>query len=150
MMRDGPRRCSVSAAALTALLLSLNLAGCGGSSHPATSTTKATGGPATRAAVHATLTGQNHDPVARKNWSYNVSVADSQGRPLSGTVETDFAFQGTVVGHETPRIHHLKHGGLHDTLQFPAMAVGYPIELQVVVRTPAGSVTLDWPVTVKK
>ena len=30
------------------------------------------------------------------------------------------------------------------------MAVGYPIELQVVVHTKLGSVTLDWPVTVRK
>ena len=71
-------------------------------------------------------------------------------RPLSGTIDTEFAFQGAVVGKDTPRTHKFKHGGFEENLKFPAMAIGYPIELQVLVHTAAGSVTLDWPVTVLK
>lgn len=100
--------------------------------------------------VHAALSATTHHPVATKNWTYTVTATDAQGHPLSGTVETEFAFQGAVVGKETPPIHRLKAGRLKDTIQFPKMAVGAPIELQVVVRTSRGSVTLDWPVNVVK
>jgi hypothetical protein len=138
------------------------LAACGGSGHPAstaksTATTTAThsspapgGASVTTGPVRATLLGQSHDPVVNKNWSYTVHVADAHGRPLSGTLETEFAFQGAVVGKDTPPTHTFKHGGFEENLKFPPTALGYPIELQVVVHTAAGSVTLDWPVTVKK
>jgi hypothetical protein len=144
-------------------LLALLVSACGGSSHVATTRSKSTTTSTTSASsagpggssvstgpVRATLTGQNHRPVEKRNWTYRVRATDPQGHPLSGTVETEFAFGGTVVGKETPPVHKLKDGRLADTLQFPPMAVGYPIELQVVVRTPAGSVTLDWPVKVQR
>ncbi len=146
---------------MAAGLLAVSLAACGGSSHSATTTGKSTttaasagsgsgGSSVATGPVHATLIGQNHRPVAKKNWTYRVTATDAQGHPLSGTTETEFAFQGTVVGKETPPIHKLKSGHLTDTLQFPPMAVGYPLELRVIVRTAKGSVTLNWPVSVQK
>lgn len=100
--------------------------------------------------LHVTLAGENHHPTANKKWFYTVTATDAKGKPLSGRVDTEFAFQGTVVGHETPPVHALKHGRLHDGVTFPARAVGEPISIQVVVHTSIGSVTLDWPVKVKK
>jgi hypothetical protein len=100
--------------------------------------------------LHATLVGQNHDPTANKKWAYTVTALDAKGRPLSGKVDTAFAFQGTVVGHETPPVHSLKDGHLHDVITFPPRAVGEPISVQVVIHTSIGSMTLDWPVKVKK
>ena len=100
--------------------------------------------------VHATFSAPTHRPVATKNWTYTVTATDAQGHPLSGTTLTEFAFQGMVVGRETPPIHTLTDGHLKDTIQFPKMAIGQPIELQVVVRTSKGSVTLHWPVSVQK
>lgn len=88
--------------------------------------------------------------MAKKNWTYTVHIADVHGRPLSGTLETQFTFQGAVVGKDTPPTHTFSHGHFREKLKFPASAVGYPIDLQVVVHTGAGSVTLDWPVTVLK
>jgi hypothetical protein len=141
---------------------SLALTACGGSSHrpgrssankfPASSrTVGSSGGDAvTTGPVRARLTGQSHKPTVRQNWTYTVTATDAQGRPLSGTVETNFAFQGAVVGRETPPTHPLKNGHLKDVLNFPAESVGYPIELQVVVHTHLGSVTLNWPVTVSQ
>jgi hypothetical protein len=38
---------------------------------------------------------------------------------------------------------------LHDTLKFPAAAAGMPLTFQAVVHTRLGSITLDWPVTVR-
>jgi hypothetical protein len=88
--------------------------------------------------------------VAKRNWTYTVHVADVHGRPLSGTLETEFTFQGAVVGKDTPPTHRFQHGGFQEKLKYPAAAVGFPVDLQVVVHTKLGSVTLDWPVTVRK
>jgi hypothetical protein len=38
---------------------------------------------------------------------------------------------------------------LHETLKFPTAAVGVPLELQAIVHTTLGSLTLDWPITVQ-
>jgi hypothetical protein len=117
------------------------------SANPATATTAvAASGP-----VRATLHGADHTPVAGKNWTYAVRVTDPGGRPLAGTVETEFVVSGLgVVGKETPAIHQLKNGTLSDTLQFPANAVGHPITLVTVVHTSAGAVALGWSVNVSK
>lgn len=101
--------------------------------------------------IHATLVGENHRPIANKLWPYTVTATDANGRPLTGTVDVEFTFSGTVVGHASPPTDPLKDGRWHDSLTFPSRAIGEPIDLQVVVHTQIGSVTLDWPVkTVKK
>jgi hypothetical protein len=82
-----------------------------------------------------------------KHWVYTVHVTDASGKPLSGTVDTEFAFAGTVVGHEVPPTHRLKDGVLHDKITFPSSSVGHPITLVTVIHTAAGSVALGWPVT---
>jgi hypothetical protein len=115
--------------------------------NPATATTPvAASGP-----VHATLSGVNHTPVAGKNWTYTLHVTDASGKPLTGTVDTDFVVAGLgVVGKETPPVHKLKNGTLSDTLQFPADAVGHPITLVTVIHTSAGAAAVGWPVNVSK
>jgi hypothetical protein len=101
--------------------------------------------------VHATLHGASHNPAAGRLWSYSVKATDASGKPLSGTVETEFVVPSIgVVGKETPAVHSLKAGLLHDRLTFPAAALGHPIVLVTVVHTSAGSVALGWPVSVKK
>ena len=150
---------SVLAAVLTGGLLSLGLGGCGGSSsptkrptHASTTSSQAVSGHSSvnTGPVQATLLGHDHHPVANKNWSYVVHVADAHGRPLSGTLETEFAFQGAVVGKDTPPTHRFRQGGFEEDLKFPPASIGYKIELQIVVHTKLGSVTLDWPVMVHK
>jgi hypothetical protein len=74
-------------------------------------------------------------------------VTNASGHPLAGTVKTEFAFAGQVVGHETPPTHPLSNGRLHDTVEFPAASAGEPLALQTVVHTSLGSITLTWPVT---
>ena len=145
-----------------AVALVMGVAACGGSSRsanrgtPSTTSTSsaAAASPSTRSSTsaakfHAVLTGQDHSPVATKRWHYTVRVTSADGRPMSGTVETEFAFGGQVVGRESPPSHRLKHGMLSDVVEFPSKAIGAPIELQVVVHTSAGTQTLDWPVSVK-
>jgi hypothetical protein len=105
---------------------------------------------ATSGGLHASFHGQNHDPVANQNWNYSVLATDASGNALSGTVDTEFTFNGQVVGTETPESHPLKNGRMDDSLTFPARAIGFPLAVQVVVHTSAGSVTLDWPVRVRR
>lgn len=152
---------------IAVVVAGLTAAGCGGSNskHGTTSTHAkastshkspgATAGTATSPTitsgpVHASVHGANHAPVVGTHWAYTVHVTDASGKPLSGTVTTDFAFAGTVVGHETPPIHRLKDGVLHDTITFPSSAVGHPITLVAVIHTTAGSVAVGWPVTATK
>ena len=101
-------------------------------------------------AVRATLKGQDHSPLATKKWIYTLTVTDAQGHPLAAMIDTEFAFQGAVVGHDTPPTHFLKNGRYKEALKFPAMSVGVPLQLQIVVHTKLGSITLDWPVTVRR
>ncbi len=140
----------------------LALAACGGSAKTSTSGASTGGASQSSAASNpaqvagaaaarfkAVLTGENHDPVATKHWHYTVRVTSPAGRPMSGTVETEFSFGGQVVGRESPPSHALKQGQLKDFVEWPKQAIGQPLALQVVVHTSAGSQTLDWPVTVR-
>jgi hypothetical protein len=99
--------------------------------------------------VRALLTGENHSPTAKKKWTYTVHVFSPSGAPLSGTIYTEFTFNGTIEGHETPPSHKLTRGYVHDTITFPTDAEGYPLAVQVVVHSEGHSVTLDWAIKVK-
>ncbi len=98
--------------------------------------------------LHASLHGENHAPKVGKPWRYTVHASDASGRPVAGTVDSEFAFGGQVVGRETPPTHRLRNGRLNDNLTFPGRAVGSPLTFRVVVHTQLGSVTLDWTVKV--
>jgi hypothetical protein len=100
--------------------------------------------------VQGTLTGDNHPPVVNKAWRYSLTVTDASGRPLSGIVDIEFVFGGVVVGRDRPPIHPVTDGRWHDTLEFPATAVGEPLTFRAVVHTRQGSIILDWPVIVRR
>jgi len=115
------------------------------------STKPSTATPLHAGLIHAALEGENHQPAADRPWGYTVTATDAKGHPLDGSVEIEFAFHGMVVGHDAPPTHPIKDGRWHESLTFPAAAaIGAPIELQAVVHTRLGSVTLQWPVTVKR
>ena len=149
---------------LIAALLCAAIAGCGASSSSSSSAgSSSSSSTATQAAppasttpspsvtsgpVHGALRAAGHTPVAGHPWPYSVHVTDANGKPLSGTVDIEFAFNGSVVGHDTPPTHALTEGAWQDKLTFPSTALGYPLVFQAVVHTSAGSVTLGWPVTV--
>jgi hypothetical protein len=98
--------------------------------------------------MRATLVGESHAPKVNHPWSYSVIVTDANGHSMSGTVDIEFALSGTVVGHDKPPTDLITGGNLHRTLKFPAAAVGVPLEVQAIVHTTLGSLTLDWPITV--
>lgn len=100
--------------------------------------------------LHAVLHGANHAPKLGRPWSYSMTVTDAVGHPLSGTVDIVFTFGGQVVGHDTPPTHPVRNGTWHDTLTFPAAAVGQQLMFRAVVHASLGSVTLDWPIVVQR
>jgi hypothetical protein len=146
---------------LTATVLAaLAVAGCGGSSQSSSTSKHTTASPAatstpaggsstiTSGPVRGSFTGQDHAPRANKPWAYSLKVSGANGQPLAGTVDIAFTFGGQVVGHDSPPTHPVKHGRWHETLTFPAQAIGQALSVQAVVHTSLGSITLDWPVTV--
>jgi hypothetical protein len=100
--------------------------------------------------MRASLHGDNHAPTVKKLWHYSVLATDASDHPLSGTVDTEFALGGQIVGREAPPTHRLSNGRLNDSVTFPAQAVGIPLMFQVVVHTSLGSVTLDWGVKAQR
>ncbi len=136
---------------VAAAAIALALTACGGSNSKSSSATlSATGTGHSSPAptpVHGRLVGANHSPTVGVNWPYTVTVTDAAGHPLNGTVTIEFTFGGQVVGRDTPPTHPLTNGRWHDNLKFPAAALGEPIDLQAVVHTHLGSITVDWPVT---
>ena len=142
----------------------VGIAGCGSSTSSSSSTRPQTAPVATSTTspsqnagtssvstgpVRATLRGKNHAPKVNADWQYSVRVTSASGQLLSGTVDIEFVFGGQVVGRDTPPTHTVANGSWHDTLKFPAPAVGMPLTFRAVVHTRLGSVTLDWPVTVR-
>jgi len=132
----------------------LALAGCGTGSHPTKTTRPATAPkPPASAPPHpidATLVGENHAPTVGKPWTYYVTVTDAQGSKLSGTETTQYTFNGVVVGTEKPTNVRFTDGVYRDTIEFPAAAVGYPLDVQTVIHVSLGTVTRDWPIVVHR
>jgi hypothetical protein len=98
--------------------------------------------------LQATLVGENHTPKIGTKWSYTVTAKDANGKPLSGTIETEFAYGGAVVGKEAPFKHTFTNGSITNQVTFPPRAKGVTgLDLQVIVITSIGTKTLDWTVS---
>jgi hypothetical protein len=164
-----PYRLHPPAAVIVAAVLSLALTGCG-AGKPTSPPTRAavttaartaattpppaptvTGGRlVSTGALRATLSGENHAPKVNQPWRYSVTVSNASGQPLSGTVAIEFLFSGQIVAHDTPPTHPITNGLWQGTLKPPTASVGFPLILRAVAHTPAGSITLNWPITVKR
>ncbi len=107
-----------------------------------TTTTAAFKGP-----LQATLVGENHFPKIGVKWAYTVTAKDANGKPLSGTITTEFWFGGAKVGQESPLKHSFTDGKITNKVTFPARANNVTgLQLQVTVTTSIGTKTLDWTV----
>jgi hypothetical protein len=162
-----PRHPRPLGAVILAAALSLALTGCGASrppappTHAAVTTAAATPAPPPAPAVtggrlistgalRATLSGQNHAPKVNHPWRYSVTVSNAAGQPLSGTVAIEFLFSGQIVAHDKPPTHPLANGLWQSSLKMPVASAGYPLVLRAIAHTSAGSITLNWPITVKR
>jgi|GEM_PF-2290244 hypothetical protein len=100
--------------------------------------------------VEVSIVGENHEPTVSRPWRYTITVTDAQGHRLSGTETTQYTYNGVVVGTEKPQNVTFANGVYHDTVEFPAVAVGYPLDIQAVIHTSLGTATVDWPVKVRR
>ena len=132
-----------------ALVLALSLASCGSSAnqHPAAQSTSAasTSAGATQQLAVAVKT-PTGEPSADGFWPIVVTAHAAGGAPVDGTVSYAFLFGGAVVARRSGG--HMRGGVFHDRLEFPARAVGYPLTVQVIVRTPGATGTTERQVTV--
>lgn len=72
-----------------------------------------------------------------------ITVTATRGRQkLSGRVSYQFTYNGAVVGRAPGGS--FSRGVYHDTLKWPAKAVGHTIHLVVVVSTRYGTEYLPW------
>jgi hypothetical protein len=148
---------------ILAAVLSLAVAGCG-DSRPTprptrSSTTTATTPtllPATGArsvstgALRAALDAENHTPKVNQPWPYSLRVTNTSRQPMAGTVAVEFLLAGQIVSYDKPPTHRITNGLWQSTLKFPATAIGYPLTLRAIAHTSAGSITLDWRITVHR
>lgn len=108
--------------------------------------------PTTRSAqaVHATIHGENHEPMVNRPWRYTVTVTDAQGRPLSATETPHYTFNGAVVGAEKPE--NVRFTGTYsDSIEFPPASVGYRLTVQAVIHvSQERTATAEWPVQVHR
>lgn len=124
-----------------AALLAAGLGACGGGSGSTQTTTTR------RPAPLVTLSAPGHRPAVGAPWPIEIRARDAAGHPLRAEVRYQYLFGGSVVAH---RSHYRFRGDFHDTLRWPARAVGIPLTFRAVVSTPLGTRRLDYDVRVKK
>jgi hypothetical protein len=117
-----------------------------------TSLASPTAGPAVK--WTAKLTAPGHNPKARKRWPVKIVVKTAGGKAISGTVQYNFLFNGTVVQVRSC----LDHGNTpcrfkgtyKDVLHFPRKSIGYPLTLRFIVKTRFGTKNIDYAIKVVK
>ena len=102
----------------------------------------------------AKLTAPGHHPKARKRWPVKIVVKTAGGKPISGTVQYNFLFNGTVVQVRSCLDHGNTpckfRGTYRDVLHFPAKAIGQPLTLRFIVKTRFGTKNIDYAIKVVK
>jgi hypothetical protein len=89
--------------------------------------------------------GSTHEPRVGPLWPDSFAVTNA-GRPAAASLEYEFLLAGQVVAH---RSHYRFTGSFHDTIEWPAAAVGYPLTLRAVIRAGGRVLNLDYPVKVR-
>ncbi len=99
---------------------------------------------ATAGGVTATMTAAGHTPRVGVRWPIGFAV-EKNGKPAKAEVRYQYLFAGAVVAH---RSRYRFTGHFHDTFQWPASAVGYPLTFRAVIRSEEKTLNLDYPVQV--
>ena len=110
--------------------------------------------PASATSWRVKLTAPGHTPKARKRWPVKIVAKTAGGKPVSGTVQYLFIFNGTVVGTRSCLDHgntpcHFR-GTYRDVLHYPARAIGQSFTLRFVIKSRFGTKNIDYPITVVK
>ena len=102
----------------------------------------------------AKLTAPGHHPKARKRWPVKIVVKTAGGKPISGTVQYNFLFNGSVVQVRSCLDHGNTpckfRGTYRDVLHFPMRSVGYDLTLRFIVKTRFGTKNIDYAIKVVK
>jgi hypothetical protein len=117
-----------------------------GASAHATVAADATSASACAGGVCATMHGSSHAPVVGPLWPDSFTVT-SGGHAAPASLEYEFLLAGQVVAR---RSHYTFRGTFHDTIEWPAPAVGYPLTLRAVVRSGPETLDIDYPVKVRR
>lgn len=167
MPRSRPRPRAKTIPLLVAGLCCVSaLAACGGSKQAAatTATTATTSGganpaqtppshavsghvvTATSGTVTASMNAAGHSPRVGVSWPVRL-VVKSNDKAAKAEVRYEYMFGGQVVAH---RSHYRFTGGFHDTFNWPASAVGYPLTFRAVILSEGVTLNLDYPVQVRR
>jgi hypothetical protein len=87
------------------------------------------------------------NPVMKKKWPLTIQAWKGSTK-LSGSTKYQFYSQGTLES--TQKGITLRNGTGHDTLVFPAEAVGHPLTLKVLVITKYGTLSFSRNLTTKR
>jgi hypothetical protein len=103
----------------------------------------------------AKLTAPGHNPKARKRWPVKIVVKTASGRPLSGTVQYHFVYQGQVVSTASCLVKgttpcHFTGGVYRDVVRWPMRAVGFRLTFQATVKTKLGTKNINYWVKVRR
>ena len=110
----------------------------------ATSAANAPSGP-----IVATLHAQGHTPKVG-GWPITVTLTKG-GRPIAGHVSYAFLFGGQVVSTQPVSLESPNFVGVfHDKIIWPARAVGIPLTLRIIIKTPYGTTHIDKAVQVQR
>lgn len=90
------------------------------------------------------MKGATHQPKVGQRWSFHFTVTRA-GRPVKAGVTYEFVFNGQVVAH---REHYAFVGQFTDNIEWPATAVGYPLEFRAAIVSEGATINLDYPVRV--
>jgi len=100
---------------------------------------------ATSGAVTARMNAAGHNPRVGVPWPVSF-VVKSNGKPAKAEVRYEYLFGGQVVAR---RSHYRFTGSFHDTFDWPASAVGFPLTFRAVIISEGITLNLDYPVQVR-
>jgi hypothetical protein len=101
---------------------------------------------ATSNAVTASINAAGHSPRVNVPWPIRFTVK-SNDKPARAEVRYQYLFGGQVVAH---RSRYRFTGSFHDSFNWPASAVGYPLTFRAVIVSEGVTLNLDYPVQVRR
>jgi hypothetical protein len=138
-----------AAAALALAVAAGAIAGCGSSAKKSPTSTPTAPASTTpkQGQLIATLSAPNHSPKVGSTWRITVTAHDRAGHPVKAHVQYLFLYNGAVVAR---RSNYAFEGVFHDTINWPANAIGLPLTFRALVTSSVGTQALDYPVKVSR
>jgi hypothetical protein len=105
--------------------------------------------PASKLVAH--LFANSHRPKAAERWPIRITVSDTDGHPVRGTVRYAFLYQGQVVLRQVPKVKRSFVGDFRDShLAWSKRTIGLDLVFRAIVDTKLGQANLDYEVKVHR